>query len=97
MFTINFTESALEDLRLLAKAEQTAVLAAIERQLAVEPLKPTRSRKPLRPNDLSRWELRAGIDHVFYDVDEQAQEVTIKAVGGKEHTKLFIRGQEYQL
>src|SRR3954452_18598263 len=97
MFTINFTESALEDLRLLAKAEQPPVPAATERQLAVEPFKPTRSRKPLRPNDLSKWELRAGIDRVFYDVDEQAQEVTIKAVGRKEHNKLFILGQEYQL
>ena len=97
MFTIIFNESALEDLRFLAKTEQTNILAAVERQLADEPLKATRNRKPLRPNDLSRWALRAGVIRVFYDVDEQVQEVTIKAVGRKEHNKLFIRGQEYQL
>jgi hypothetical protein len=57
----------------------------------------TRNRKPLRPNDLSSWELRVDVNRVFYDVDKDAAKVIIKAVGWKEHNKLFIRGKEYQL
>jgi len=97
MFEVVFTESALEDLRFLKKTEQKVVLDAIEQQLVTEPLTETRNRKPLRPNDLSSWEARVGSQRVFYDVDEAGQKVTIKAVGWKEHNKLFIRGKEYQL
>lgn len=92
-----FTESAFEDLRFLKKAEQNVILDAIEQRLATEPLVETRNLKPLRPNDLSSWEARVGAHRVFYDVDEGSQTVTIKAVGWKEHNKLFIRGKEYQL
>jgi mRNA-degrading endonuclease RelE of RelBE toxin-antitoxin system len=97
MFEIVFTGSAMDDLRYLKKAEQNAVLDAVEQQLATEPLAETRNRKPLRPNDLSSWEARIGSHRVFYDADETNQKVTIKAVGWKEHNKLFIRGKEYQL
>jgi mRNA-degrading endonuclease RelE of RelBE toxin-antitoxin system len=97
MFELVFTESALEDLRFLKKADQNVVLDAIERQLSAEPLAQTRNRKPLRPNDLSFWEIRVGVHRVFYDVDQDKGVVTVKAVGRKEHNKLFIRGKEYQL
>jgi mRNA-degrading endonuclease RelE of RelBE toxin-antitoxin system len=70
---------------------------AIDQQLVSEPLTQTRNRKPLRPNDLATWEMRVGSHRVFYDVDEEGSKVTIKAVGLKEHNKLFIRGKEYQL
>jgi mRNA-degrading endonuclease RelE of RelBE toxin-antitoxin system len=92
-----FTESAFADLTFLRKADQNVVLDAIEQRLATEPLVETRNRKPLRPNDLSSWEARVGSHRVFYDVDEDSQTVTIKAVGWKEHSKLFIRGKEYDL
>jgi mRNA-degrading endonuclease RelE of RelBE toxin-antitoxin system len=97
MFEILFTASALEDLRHLKKTDQSAVLDAIQRQLKGEPLKETRNRKPLRPNDLSAWEVRIGNNRVFYDVDEAGSKVIVKAVGWKEHNKLFLRGKEYQL
>ena len=48
-------------------------------------------------NELSKWEMRVGSHRVFYDVDEEANQVTIKAVGWKEHNNLFIRGKAYQL
>jgi hypothetical protein len=41
--------------------------------------------------------VRVGAHRVFYDVDEASQKVIIEAVGWKEHNKLFIRGEEYQL
>jgi mRNA-degrading endonuclease RelE of RelBE toxin-antitoxin system len=91
------TTGALEDLRFFAKAEQRAILDAIEVQLTTQPLVQTRNRKPLRPNDLSSWELRVGSHRAFYDVEEDEEKVIIKAVGRKEHNKLFIRGEEYEL
>ena len=97
MFNVTFTDSALEDLRELTKSEQTTVVDAVGAHLTAEPLKPTRNRKPLRPNDLASWELRSGDLRVFYDVDEGAGEVKVKAVGRKEHNRLVIRGKEYPL
>jgi mRNA-degrading endonuclease RelE of RelBE toxin-antitoxin system len=96
-FVVEATQSALDDLEYLKKAVQNTVLDAIETQLTVSPLTPTRNRKPLRPNDLSAWEMRVGVYRVFYDVDAEAGQVFVKAVGWKEHNKLFIRGEEYTL
>ena len=96
MFEVAFTESVVADLRFLKKA-RNVVLDAVEQQLAKEPFAHTRNRKPLRPNDLSAWEARVGSHRVFYDVDGINRKVTIKAVGWKEHNRLFIRGKEYKL
>ena len=96
-FDVGVTQSALDDLDYLKKAEQNTILDGIEKQLTATPLTPTRNRKPLRPNDLSAWEMRLGTYRVFYDVDEEAAKVVVKAVGWKEHNKLFIRGEEYTL
>jgi mRNA-degrading endonuclease RelE of RelBE toxin-antitoxin system len=97
MFDLQFTDSALEDLRFLKRFEQSYVLDAVERQLSTEPLISTRNRKPLRPNDLAQWELRAGAFRVFYDVDGAGRIVRIKAIGWKEHNRLVIRGKEFFL
>jgi mRNA-degrading endonuclease RelE of RelBE toxin-antitoxin system len=97
MFSIEFSASARKDLRYLHKSKQTLIVEEVEEQLIHEPLRETRNRKPLRPNDLSSWELRVADFRVFYDVNEEVQEVTIKAVGWKEHNKLIIRGKEYPL
>ena len=97
MYTFAFTDSAMEDVRYLTKAAQTMVLSEIEVQLLNEPLKETRNRKPLRPNALADWELRAGVYRVFYDVDDAAHVVKVKAIGWKEHNALFIRGREFKL
>src|SRR5262249_26061828 len=81
MFEVTLTESALKDLLFFRKAEQNAILASVEQQLVSQPLTPTRNRKPLRPNNLSAWEMRVGAFRIFYDVDEPDRKVTIKAVG----------------
>jgi mRNA-degrading endonuclease RelE of RelBE toxin-antitoxin system len=57
----------------------------------------SRNRKPLRPNDLSQWELRIDRFRVFYDVAGQGMAVVVKAIGWKEHNKLYIHGKEFQL
>ncbi len=97
MFLISFNKSSLADLKYLKKSKQSLILNEVEEQLTQEPLKETRNRKPLRENDLASWEIRIGEIRVFYDVDEEGREVTIKAVGRKEKNTLYIRGKEYQL
>ena len=97
MFELTFSESAAEDLRAVKKSDQKKILAAIQEQLTAEPVKETRNRKPLRPNSLAQWEIRVGEFRVFYDVAEKEKEITIKAVGWKEHNKLYFRGKEGKL
>ncbi len=97
MFTLDITESARDDLAFLKPFAQRRILDAIDRQLIHAPLTPTRQRKHLRPNDLSRWALRVGKYRIFYDVEEEPGLVRVKAVGWKEHNRLFIRGKEYRL
>ncbi len=77
--------------------EQMTILAVVERQLATDATKPTRNRKPLRPNDLSAWEIRIGKYRVFYDVNDEEENITIKAVGWKTLNRLLIRGKEFEL
>src|SRR5689334_21531019 len=89
MFDVRFADSALEDLRHFRPAEQKLLVDTAEQQLKNDPLTPTRNRKPLRQNDLSRWELRVGAFRIFYDVDEQARQVKVKAVGQKDHNRLL--------
>ena len=97
MFEIELTESAADDLAFLRKSDSRYILAEIERHLSYEPLVPALRRKPLRPNLLAMWELRLGSFRVFYDVENEANIVVIRAVGWKEHNRLLIRGKEFQL
>ncbi len=97
MFTIELTEEALKDLKSLKRYEQVRVIDIVEKQLQREPTRQTRNRKPLRPNELSEWELRVDKYRVFYDVGLENEIVKIKAVGWKEHNRLFIRGKEFIL
>lgn len=93
MFTLRFTKSAWKDLGFLRKSEQQTIVGAVEEQLVHEPSKETRNRKPLRPDDLSKRNC-GGEFRVFYDVAEHTKKTLVKAVGWKEHNKLFIRGKD---
>jgi len=97
MFELEITDDAVNDLRYIRKFEQKLILGEIEKQLCAEPLTQTRNRKPLRPNDLSEWELRIDRFRVFYDANVEAGTVKIKAIGWKEHNRLLIRGREFVL
>lgn len=97
MFRIEFTGGALGDLGYFRKAEQAIIIRRIEASLVHQPSVETRQRKPLRPNDLSAWELRVGAIRVFYDVDWQLEVVTIKAIGRKERDRLYVRARRYDL
>jgi mRNA-degrading endonuclease RelE of RelBE toxin-antitoxin system len=97
VFHLEITESARDDLRFLQPFAQRRILDAIAQQLPNEPLTATRHRKPLRLNNLSAWEFRVGTYRIFYDVEEERATVRVKAIGWKEHNRLFIRGKEYLL
>ena len=97
MFTVTLTENAFEDLKAYPKADQVLLLDAAQTQLSHEPTKPTRRRRQLQPNALSRWELRIGDYRMFYDVNAASQQVSVKSIGIKSHKTLFIRGREYTL
>ena len=96
-YTIEFTDSAVDDIRPFKKNEQNLILNAIGKQLEFEPLEATRNRKPLLPNELSTWELRVDRFRVFYDVNEESKVILIKAIGWKDHNTLYIRGREFLL
>ena len=97
-YQIEFAASVKAHLEVLTARQQSTVLDAIERQLANEPSKETRNRKPLRPNPVAPWELRVGALRVFYEVSEGPPAVVrILAVGVKVRETLQIGGVEIKL
>jgi mRNA-degrading endonuclease RelE of RelBE toxin-antitoxin system len=97
MYDIEFTQVAIDDLRFLKRHEQQQEIAGIESQLLYEPVAETRNRKRLRPNNVSEWELRLGKFRIFYDVELAVRIVKTEAVGYKEGSQFFIRGEPYKL
>lgn len=97
MFALDITASARDDIRFFKAFEQRRILDAIEQRLTYEPVTPTQHRKMLRPNNLGQWALRLGKYRIFYDVEADPMIVRVKAIGWKEHNRLFIRGKEYIL
>jgi hypothetical protein len=67
VFDIVFTESALADMALFRKREQSTILDRCQEQLSHEPHVETRNRKKLRPNAVAQWELRIDAARVFYE------------------------------
>ena len=97
VYHLAVTEEAKADLSYYTAFERKIMAAAMRAQLTDSPVVETRNRKRLCDNPIARWELRSGHYRIFYEVDEAARQVTIMAVGHKDHNKLFIRGQEVQL
>lgn len=89
MFTIEFAEGVAADLAQLRTVDVRRILDRIDEQLMHQPTQPTRNRKPLVglvppwQHEDPTWELRIGKHRVFYDVDEPAGRVTIRAVREK--------------
>ena len=89
MFTILYEQDVVDDLRKLRTHNYKRILDSIEEQLLHQPTQPTRNRKPLPGLEPPWehvepiWELRVGEYRVFYDVDENAGLVNIRAVRHK--------------
>ena len=89
MFEIRFAEGVEEDLRKIRIFYRNQILDAIEEQLTHEPNTRTKNRKLLEnlippwQSVAPIWELRVGEYRVFYDVDDKAKHVMVRAVRHK--------------
>lgn len=89
MYTIEFSEDAVEDLAAFRAFERSRILDAIEEQLSHDPTTRTRNRKSLLgltpPFEavLPIWELRVAAYRVFYDVNEEEGKVFVRAIRRK--------------
>jgi len=101
-FTFSFAPEAIEHLDLIEAKYHGLLRRTINEQLMHTPAQETRNRKPLdQPAPFgASWELRCGPGNrfrVFYEVETQAHEVQVLAIGVKERNRLLIGGEEYQL
>ena len=88
-FEIQVVDLAAEELKEIRAFERRRIVDEIESQLANQPTQVTKNRKRLDPAvaDFEHvppiWELRVGEFRVFYDIDESAQIVFVRAVRRK--------------
>ena len=89
MYEIRFATGVEDDLTRVRVHDRRRNLDSIEVQLSHQPTVPTRNRKivvdltPAWEANPSIWELRVGAYRVFYDVDEDRSEVSVRAVREK--------------
>ena len=89
MYEIEYAEGVVDDLADLRAYQRKQILDRIEMQLTHQPTQQTRNKKILvgliPPWEYVEpvWELRVGEYRVFYDVDEDASIVTIRAIRHK--------------
>ena len=89
LFTILYEEAAEGDLQGLRVFEARRIMDEVDGQLTKNPANATRRKKLLEglapPWDAVRpiWQLRVGDFRVFYDVDEERQEVIVRAIRRK--------------
>lgn len=93
---VKLKESAIADLVWFGKKVARRLLEEIVKPLAEDPLTETRNLKTLRPNPVAHRELRLFARYrILFNVDEQAQEVTIILVGEKRGNALIVQGEEF--
>ena len=84
-----YASGVAEDLKSLGTPERSQILDEIEAQLLHEPARETRNRKilagliPPWEHVPPVWELRIGEQRVFYDIDEKAKLVIVRAIRHK--------------
>ena len=89
MYTITYSTAVVEDQKSLGAPERSHILDEIDVQLLHEPGKATRNRKilvglvPPWEHVPPVWELRIGEYRAFYDLDEEAKVVTVRAIRHK--------------
>jgi hypothetical protein len=100
-FTLVYADEVKDHLRAIETKYHSVIQAEIETQLLHEPDVETRNRKPLqRPIAFGAdWELRLGPDNrfrVFYQVNAEAREVGVLAIGVKDRNRLYLGGEELE-
>ncbi len=96
-YEIAFSEEARAHLWGFTAGERKVILGRVGALLSSEPERETRNLKVLRPNPLSKYELRIGTFRVFFEVDREKDEVLVLAVGRKEGNLLKIAGKVVKL
>ena len=97
-YRIQYSPETDQHLRYLTARQRSMVFDGVDEQLRHEPAVETRNRKPMRPNPLAPWELRIAEIRVYYDVEEEPEElVTVLAVGIKDRNRVIIGGEEVEL
>lgn len=95
-FSTQLTASAIEDLDYFRKNERRVISEGIDLFLTQDANIETKRRRQLRPNQISKWELRIDDYRIFYDIEEN-EVVKVVAVGHKSHNDLLIRGAKVEL
>jgi mRNA-degrading endonuclease RelE of RelBE toxin-antitoxin system len=98
-FALFYADVVKKHLRAIDAKYHNLIRAGVETQLGFQPESETRNRKPLgRPIvQGAPWELRLGPDNrfrVFYEIEAEAREVYVLAIGVKEKNRLLIGGKE---
>jgi len=89
MYEIKYGGEFLSNLKELSASRRREVLGTIGEQLIHQPTQETRNKKVLKglnppwDHDDPIWELRIGEHRVFYDVDDAAKWVTVRALRHK--------------
>ncbi len=95
-WTVHLKESVIDDLRWFGKKDGRILLKEVEQRLPADPLTVTQNMKTLRPNPVAQRELRLlGKYGIWFDVDEETENVTIVLVGEKRGDSLLVRGEEF--
>lgn len=90
-YQIILSENADIHLQALTAREQSIVIDACTGQLSFQPTVETRNRKLMRPNPIATWELRVGDLRVYYDVEEEPEQIVqVLAIGIKERNQIRI-------
>jgi mRNA-degrading endonuclease RelE of RelBE toxin-antitoxin system len=89
VYEITYSSSVADDLKALGAPERSYILDEIDIQLIHEPVRETRNRKilvglvPPWEHVPPVWELKIREYRVFYDVDERAKVVMVRAIRHK--------------
>jgi len=99
-FRLIYAPAVKRHVRAIDRKYHSFIKQTIQDRLSYEPDVETRNRKSLRQPAMSTWELRFGPNNrfrVFYDVNRQAREVYILAIGIKFGNRLVIDNEEIEL
>ena len=89
MYQSAYATGVAADLKRLPRHARSRILDQIAVQLKNEPARPTRNRKivvgliPPWDHRPPVWELRIGVYRAFYDIDELASTVVVRAIRHK--------------
>ena len=99
-FALVYADEVKDHLRAIEAKYHSVIQTGIETQLLHKPDVETRNRKPLKRPIIfgADWELRLGPDNrfrVFYQVNTEAREVRVLAVGVKDRSRLSFGAEEF--